>query len=336
VENYRRRGILFVKHGNFERAPVNKISADIKKRAMSLMSEKYFDFNMSHCLEKLAECEGVHIRRETFRKWCHEIGMVKRAKRRRAKARYRRERMSQTGLMIQMDGSPHRWFGDKPSCLITSIDDADNDIPYAEFFLSEDTLSCMKVLQRLIEKKGIFHLLYVDKAGIFGGSKRANFSQVKRALRELGIQVIFANSAEAKGRVERSHQTMQDRLIPEMRIRNIRSFQAANCFLREQFLPNDYRKKFTVIPSNLQSAYRPVLLGIDLKEIFCIKEHRTVKRDHTLSWNSQVYSLISPVKYSIYKQQVELRTYQDLTWKAFFAGQEILLTPVTQPLRKAG
>lgn len=105
VGNYRRRGILFVKHGNFERTPANKISLDIKKQAMLLVREKYFDFNMSHCLEKLVGEEEIHVKRETFRKWCHEIGMVKRAKRRRAKARYRRERMQQTGLMIQMDGA---------------------------------------------------------------------------------------------------------------------------------------------------------------------------------------------------------------------------------------
>jgi hypothetical protein len=111
--------------------------------------------------------------------------------------------MQQTGLMLQMDGSPHRWFGDKPSCLIAAIDDADSDVPFGEFFPAEDTISCMRILQQIVKKRGIFNILYVDRAGIFGGPKRAHFSQVKRALGELGIQVIFANSPEAKGRIER-------------------------------------------------------------------------------------------------------------------------------------
>jgi hypothetical protein len=113
----------------------------------------------------------------------------------------------------------------------------------------------MVVLKKVIEKKGIFQIPYVDRAGIFGGPKRAHFSQVKRALKELGIHVIFANSAEAKGRIERLWSTLQDRLIPEMRLRKIRSNQAANHFLQEQYLPNDYASKFTVVPENLQTAY---------------------------------------------------------------------------------
>lgn len=336
LAGYRKEGPFFVKHGNYQKAPVNKFPEETKKKILGLVEEKYFDFNMLHCLEKLKKDEGIVVGRETFRKWCHEIKMVKRAKRRKAIARYRRRRMQQTGLMVQMDGSPHRWFGGQPSCLIACIDDADSDVPSAEFFHSEDTISCMRVLQKTIEAKGLFHILYVDKAGIFGGTKRTNFSQVKRALRELGIHIIFANSAEAKGRVERLFETLQDRLIPEMRLRKIRSFGAANHFLQQQYLPNEYRSKFTVTPSNLATAYRPCPSNISLQEIFCIKEYRTVARDHTLSWNGDQYALVSPVKYSIYKQKIEIRTYQDLTWKAFFAGKEIILTRLQRDLRKAG
>jgi transposase len=328
LEDYREEGAFSVKHGNYERVPVNRFPEEKKEIILGLVKDKYYDFNMLHCLEKLEKDEQLSIGRETFRKWCHEMKMVKRAKRRKAKARYQRRRMQQTGLMVQMDGSPHRWFGGQPSCLIASIDDADSDIPYAEFFHSEDTISCMRVLQKIIERKGLFHILYVDKAGLFGGTKRTDFSQVKRALRELGIHIIFANSPEAKGRVERLFETLQDRLIPEMRIRKIKSYGVANNFLQEQFLPNEYRGKFTVTPGNLQTAYRSLPPDVSLKEIFCIKEYRTVARDHTLSWNAEQYALVSPVKYSIYKQKIELRTYQDLTWKAFFAGKEIALTKI--------
>jgi transposase len=326
LAEYQKRGVLFVQHKNSKNIPANKSSDELKKRVLKLVREKYFDFNLTHCLEKLKSDEKIEINRETFRQWCHEIHMVKRAKRREPKIRRRRDRMEQTGVMLQMDGSPHAWFGGKPSCLIAAIDDADSDVPFGEFFASEDTISCMRVLQKIVEKKGLFQILYVDRAGIFGGPKRANFSQVKRALEELGIHILFANSAEAKGRIERLWDTLQDRLIPEMRLRQIRSFENANTFLQEQFLPGEYAEKFKVVPANLESAYKPLPHSIDLKEVFCLKEHRGVKRDHTFSWNNQIYRIDSPLKHSIYKQKLEIRTYQDLSWRVFFAGQPIAVS----------
>ena len=335
IKGYLIVGVQSIKHGNCNKAPVNRHEDELKMRVQDLVREKYFDFNMTHCLEKLVVVEGIRINRETFRRWCHEIEMVKRAKKRRGKARKHRQRMQQTGLMLQMDGSPHAWFGGKPSCLIGAIDDADSNVPYAEFFPAEDTLTCMVVLQRIIEKKGIFQILYVDRAGIFGGPKRAQFSQVKRALKELGIHVIFANSPEAKGRIERLWGTLQDRLIPEMRLRNIRSYSAANHFLQEQFLPNEYVPKFTVTPENLQTAYKPLPTGINLNEIFCLKEYRQVKRDHTFSWGNDIYQIDSPLKHSIYKQKIEVRTYQDLSEKFFFANKPIGVSLVKMPRKRA-
>lgn len=331
LQGYEKKGVLFVKHGNCNKEPANKIDGGLKKRVQSLVRGKYYDFNMTHCLEKLDTVEKIKIAPETFRRWCHEIDMVKRAKHRRSTIRKRRQRMEQTGLMLQMDGSPHRWFGNKESCLIAAIDDADSEVPYGEFFPSEDTISCMRVLQKIVEKKGLFHILYVDKAGIFGGGKRAQFSQVKRALKELNIHIIFANSPEGKGRVERLWNTTQDRAIPEMRLRNIKNYEAANHYIQEVFFPNEYASKFKVVPVNLQTAYRPVPENIDLNEIFCLKEKRTVNRDHTICWNNETYQIDSPLKYSICKQKVEIRTYQDLTWKVFFAGKPLKVSKVEEP-----
>jgi hypothetical protein len=322
LSEYSKCGVLFVRHGNSKNVPINKTNLELKERVVSLVKEKYFDFNLTHCLEKLRQDHLIEVGRETFRGWCHEIKMVKKARRRGRKVRRRRDRMAQTGLMLQMDGSPHCWFGGKPSCLIAAIDDADGDVPYGEFFPAEDTISCMVVLQKIIEKKGTFQILYVDRAGIFGGPKRCHFSQVKRALKELGIHIIFANSAEAKGRIERLWNTLQDRLIPEMRIRNITTYDTANDFLQNQHLPND-QAQFNVVPANLQTAYKPVPPGMDLNEIFCLKHYHTVKRDHTFSWQAEIYSITSPLKHSIYKQKIEIRTYQNLTWKVFFAGKEL-------------
>jgi len=211
---YRQIGIQFVIHKNTGHPPANKISEGVKIQLQELIKTKYFDFNLMHLQEVLEKKEHIQVKRETLRGWAHEIHHVKRAKKRRPKSRKRRERMSSEGLMLQMDGSTHPWFGDSKSCLIAIIDDASNDLS-AEFFPSESTISCLKLIKDLIVKKGVFKTLYVDRAGIFGGPKRCNFSQVQRACQELGIEIIYANSPQGKGRIERCFDTFQDRLIPE-------------------------------------------------------------------------------------------------------------------------
>lgn len=323
LKEFNKKGSRFVVHGNLGKVPANKIKASIEESVTQLMKEKYYDFNVTHAIEKLSTVEGISVNRETFRKICHKIGLVKKGRQRRAKTRKVRDRIAQAGVMLQMDGSPHRWFGDRQSCLIGAIDDATSEVYWAEFFESETTIGCMRVLKKIIETKGLFKFLYTDRAGIFGGQKRVEFSQLKRALKELGIHIIFASSPQAKGRIERLWSTLQDRLIPEMRIRHIRSFEAANHFLQEQYLNNEHNKKFSVIPANLEPAWRPLPASVDLQEVFCIKERRLVKPDHTFSWNGLIYKITSDFKYSIKKQKIELRVYLDESWKVYFADKEI-------------
>ena len=332
------KGLFATVHGNRGKAPWNKRSEENKRTVMQLVEREYFDFNMTHCLEKLRDNHALEIKYETFRRWCHEKKLVKRLKRRRAVARYRRVRMQSEGMLLQMDGSPHRYNGKDEWCLIAAIDDATSDIPYAEFFLSEDTINCMTVLQRIIEKKGTPYAIYVDEAGCFGGGKRAHFNQFKRACEELDIKIIYATSPEAKGRIERAWDTIQDRIIPEMRLRKIHRMPAANDYLQNQFLPNYWEIENTVSAKSKESRYTALHSAVKLKEILCLKEYRTVQRDHTLSWHGVEYSLQSPLKYSIYRQKIEIRTYQDLTWEAFFAGKPIELHKIKSShlLKKTG
>jgi transposase-like protein len=295
--------------------------------------DKYFDFNMTHCLEVLKSEHNIIVKYATFRKWCHEKQMVKRWKRSKGVIRNKRVRMPNEGLLLQMDGSPHRYNGKDVWCLIAAIDDATSDIPYAEFFLSEDTINCMTVMQKIIEKKGIPYAIYVDRAGCLGGGKRALFNQFRRACGELNIRIIFASSPEAKGRIERTWDTFQDRIIPEMRLKNIHRIPAANEYLQKQFIPNYWTPRNTVVPRNLESRYTPVPADKNLNEIFCLKEYRSVNRDHTLSWHGVTYQLDSPLKHSIRGQKIELRTYQDLKWVAYYAGKAIELRPAEPPQR---
>ena len=134
------KGLFATIHANRGKKAWNRKSEEMKNQVMELVEREYFDFNMTHCLEKLKEIHGLEIRYETFRKWCHEKKLVKRAKRRKPKARYLRARMQSEGLLLQMDGSPHHYNGHNQWCLIGAIDDATSDIPYAEFFLSENQL----------------------------------------------------------------------------------------------------------------------------------------------------------------------------------------------------
>ncbi len=224
----------------------------VKTQVQTLIKEKYFDVNLQHLSELLAKNENINIKRETLRRWAHEIQHVKRAKRRRPVARKRRERMESPGLLIQMDGSPHLWFGDKKSCLIAMIDDANSEI-HAEFFPSETTLGCLKIMLDFIAKNGLFKTLYVDRAGIFAGPKRCNFSQMQRACHELGIEIIFANSPQGKGRIERAFDTFQDRLAPELRLQNISDMTNANRYLQEIFIPDFWKNNTEVIPKNFHA-----------------------------------------------------------------------------------
>lgn len=329
VESKKFMGVV---HGNRGRKSPRRLSADLKRDVMCLMQAKYFDFNMTHALEVLKSEHDLKVGYSTFRKWCSEKQLVKRRKRRKGKVRRIRTRMASEGMLLQMDGSPHRYNGKDSWCLIAAIDDATSEIPYAEFFHSEDTLSCMIVMQKIIEKKGIPHAIYTDKAGIFGGQKRQNFSQFSRACEELDIQVICADSAQAKGRIERTWDTFQDRIVPEMRIRKIHRMPAANSYLQEQFLPNYWERNNMVAARNQESRYRKLSPNTNLREIFCIKEFRTVKANHTISWDGDIYELESPIKYSIHGQKIEIRTYPDLKWTAYFAGKEIQIVKFTQPI----
>ena len=249
LKKYRQVGIQFVVHQNTGKLPSNKTCDALKRAVQNLIKEKYFDVNLTHLRELLEDNERIQVKRETLRRWAHEIHHVKRAKRRRSQVRKRRERMESPGLLLQMDGSTHRWFGNHKSCLIAIIDDATSEI-HAQFFESETTLGCLKVLRDYITRKGLFKVLYVDKAGIFGGPKRCNFSQVKRACSELDIEIIFANSPQAKGRIERSFDTFQDRLVPELRLNNIQDMDAANRYLQYVFIPSFWRNQIEVVSRN--------------------------------------------------------------------------------------
>lgn len=323
LKDYKERDILFVKHKNSNSTPHNKTDSRVKEMVHFLIKNKYYDFNILHLQEKLKE-HGLDIKRETLRKWSHEIGMVKRSKRKRSKARYYRQRIANRGILIQMDGSYHKWFGGVDSCIMAAVDDATSEILFAKFYKSENTSDCLDFFKELINIHGSFKSLYVDKAGVYGGVKRSGFSQVERALGELGTHVIYAHSPQAKGRIERLFNTLQDRLIPEMRINKVINMKAANDYLKDYIV--DHNKRYAVQAHSSVSEFKKV--DKNLEEVFCIKELRQVASDHTISYKGARYLIGERFKYSIKNQSIEIRIQRNNELEAYFGNYKIKLIKI--------
>lgn len=320
------------KTGLFTSEPANKTPDFLKQQVQALIREKYYDLNLQHLAEMLQTNEHIVVKRETLRKWAHDIHHVKRAKRRRSRVHKRRELMEAPGLMLQMDGSTHRWFGNNKSCLIAMINDANSDI-HAEFFPSETTAGCLKVMRSVIEKYGVLKTLYVDRAGIFGGPKRCNFSQMQRACEELGIEIIFASSPQGKGRIERAFDTLQDRLIPELRLHNIIDMAGANSYLQYVFIPQFWRKKLTVKARTPASEYTPLPRHTNLDDICITRVYRKIRNDHTFSYGNKFYFIESPIKHSIAHQKIEIRKGKNEQFSAYFSGRQLQVSEVTEPVK---
>lgn len=295
-----------------------KISSYIANKVANLHEKFYYDFNIMHFSEKLAENHKISLSYEAIRqilihKHIHQP-------KKRKKIHRQRRRMPKAGLLVQMDSSQHHWIKaikDK-WWLIAVIDDATNEVAYARFFHKDTLFANMHVLRRLIEIKGIFISLYVDKASHFKTTRHGGLhynvaqeqeeTQIERALSELGIDVIPANSPQAKGRIEVTFRLFQDRLIKEMRLAGIRSYKQANKFLFENFLPW-YNKRFT---HETESAYMPLPKDKNLDYIFCIKKERLVNNDNTVQIYGQVIQILpSKIKRTFAKLKVDVCLLED-------------------------
>ena len=334
VSRIRGRGIAGLIHGNIGRPPVNKTSEVLRQECLRLAQDIYYDFNIDHCREMLAKHHNIYIKYTTFHNWCRAAGIGKRKKRRPSKKRMLRERMSNEGLLLQMDGSSHVWFGEVKATLIGAIDDATSEISYGEFFSSETTLGCMQVVRRIIEIKGIPEALYVDQAHCFAGPRAQEYTQFARACEELGIRIIAAMSPEAKGRIERAWNTCQDRLKPELRLAGITTMQAANGYLKDVFLPEYWNTKNTVVPHNETSRYKPLPDWLDLREVFCLKHSRYVRRDHSISYNNQIYKLMSGFVGNLRGKEVAVHEYEDGSWCVYYGRCKLTIQLAPKPLRR--
>lgn len=319
----RKLGIAGALHGNKNRSPKHKKDEFTRRRLVSLKKDKYFDFNVSHSLEKMQDLEKINnVSYSTLWRWCKEESLLKICRKRRKKVRQLRMRYASEGYFVQLDGSPHEWIEGETWTLISAIDDATSKILSAQFSYGETTFGCMKVLRQIIEKYGRPRNLYTDHAGIFCGKKRQDFSHFKASCDELNINIILASSPESKGRVERSYFTLQDRLVPEMRLAGIKTMQQAQHYLDSKFIPDQWNKKFTCLALEPETSYRPLEHGTSLRETLCIKLEREIKKNACISFEGVIYKLSARKGDPEIQSRIAfLRFYPDESWSVFVEGR---------------
>ena len=289
IQKVRSKDALGVLHGNQGRTPFNKTSETSEQELLQLLRTRYYDFNLTHFREMILEREGIRMGKNVIHRLARANGLVKRPKRRPRKIHKPRIRMPSEGMLIQFDGSEHKWFSNFICDLIVGIDDATSKIVGAEFFIGETSLHCLKVMKDVTVNYGTPDGYYLDEAGYFGKKDRdQEHTQIGRALESLGSKVIIAGSAQAKGRVERLFNTLQDRLIAELRLAAIKTIPQANRFLNETFVPR-FNQRFGVSPRSKESRFRRPDPNVNLDLVFCRKEQRKVSNAHSFTWKGQIF-----------------------------------------------
>jgi len=343
---YRKEGAASLAHGNRNRSPSNATSSNLRAQVITLASERYQGLNHTHFTELLAEREGIVLSRSTVRRLLTSAGLASSRHRQSPRHRYRRERMPQEGMLIQIDGSHHKWLEERGPylTLLLAVDDATSSVPFALFQEQEDTEGYFRLMKGIIKGKGIPLALYSDRYFVFryNGKKqdtpegslaeKRNPTQFGRAMRELGITQVFARSPEAKGRIERANGTFQDRLVAELRLAGINTLEEANRFLQE-YLPR-YNEHFAVPPAKPESAYHPIPPGLEIDGILCFKERRRVAKDNTVQYYGKTLQIFPGSERTTYaRAHVEVQKRLDGRLLVCYKGK--ILTPGEAPLSPA-
>ena len=293
---YRKEGAAALAHGHRGRRAPNTTPDSIRTEVLRLARTRYSEANHTHLSELLRERDGIDIARNTLRRILVEAGLVSPRRRRPPKHRVRRQRMPREGMLIQIDGSYHRWLGeDGPQfMLLLAVDDATGKVVSALFCEYENTRDYFALMRGLIERHGIPLALYTDRHSVFkhvpGSGVPSAPTQFSRAMDELGIQMIFALSPQAKGRVERAAGTFQDRLVTELRLAGATTIEDARVVLKD-FLPH-FNERFGVSAPESEVAYRPVDGGTCPDRVLCFRHSRKVARDNTVRYRRSTLQLL--------------------------------------------
>lgn len=298
----RKQGDRALVHGLRGRPSNNRHDEDLLGQAISALHDpQWAGFGPTFAQEKLDELCGIKFGVTTVRKLMLRTGIWE-ARRRGTKHRAWRERRRCVGMLIQLDGSEHDWFeGRGPRCaLIIYIDDATSTILYAKFVKVEDTLTLMRTTRDYLLRRGRPSAFYVDKDSIYTINRQATIeedlrdeqpmTQFTRAMAELGIEVILANSPQAKGRVERGFGTHQDRLVKELRLAGISTMEEANKFLQKVYIPK-HNRRYAVAPADPVDVHKPLLPGHNLNAILSLQASRQVQNDFTIRYKNRFFQI---------------------------------------------
>jgi transposase len=323
-----------------KRSP-RKLSEEKAAEIIEVVRNRYWDFGPTLAAEKLSEYEGIQISSEKLRQLMLEAGIWKRA-RRRKKIHTWRERKAHCGEMVQLDGSHHDWLeGRGPKIVLMGyIDDATSRC-FGRFYDYEGVYPAMDSLERYIRRYGRPVSLYMDKHSTYKTTREPSLdellrgesaaTQVERACREVGIKVIHADSPQAKGRVERSFKTHQDRLVKGMRLEGVSSLDQANEYL-DSYLPN-HNQKFSVQPFSDKDLHRGLPSGIKYRDIFCLKDNRTITNGFTIKWKNRLLLIENPSSI-MRRQQVEMREHFDGEIEILFKSRRLKYRDITEKENK--
>lgn len=348
LARYREQGAVGLAHRRRGQPAHNACSRELRERVLELRQGRYMNFNDTHFVQMLEEREGLRVSRETVRGWLRRAGIP--AKRRRCPPRHRsrRPRRPQIGLLMQWDGSPHRWFGPKrPACtLIHASDDATGTVLAAKFRPTEDAIGYLKVLDQALKRHGMPAAVYQDRhAALCRNDAHWSHEEelagvrfpthVGRVLQELSIQTITAYSAQAKGRIERQGGTFQDRLIAEMELDNITEIDQANEWLDSTFLDR-FNGRFAKQPEQPGSVFRRITTAERYLKISFAYE-ATVANDNTIRLGGLVIDIPpGPYRKSYARQRVLARQHLDGAWTVWLGSTRIARhgpTPLREPIR---
>lgn len=287
------KGLVSKRRG---RASNNRLKPELVQEVLDLLKSKYHDFGPTLAHEKLVEVEKLKISDESVRKIMIDEGIWKVRRIRKIVTHQMRERRASYGELVQIDGSPYDWFeGRDGRCtLLVFIDDATGKLLQLLFVKSESFFSYCEAVKGYLERYGRPVAFYSDKHGVFrvnvqNNGAGDNLTQFGRAMKELGIEIICANSPQAKGRVERANETLQDRLVKEMRLRGISSMEAGNAYLPEFMV--DFNRRFAVSPRSGHDAHRPLTAKENLDRILTWQETRNLSKNLTVQFDKVVYQI---------------------------------------------
>jgi transposase len=287
-------GSLASKHRG--RPSNRRLSSDLRREALATVRSRYEGFGATLAHEKLTELHGLRLSVETLRHWMIEDGLWIPRARREPRVQQPRRRRPCRGELIQIDGCDHEWFEERAArcTLLVFVDDATSALMELLFCESESAFSYFAAMRSYLEQHGRPVTLYSDKAGVFRVNKKeaqggTGVTQFGRALSSLNIDILCANTPAAKGRVERAHLTLQDRLVKELRLRGISDLAAANAFAPE-FMA-DYNRRFACAPRSEHDAHRPLQPSDDLARVFSWQEIRFVSKSLTLNYKRVLYVL---------------------------------------------